>query len=74
MDRMANLYNRELPPRCEYCLHGRPAPDADAVLCVKRGIMRPDSSCSKFRYDPLKRVPKPKAKVNNDFGPEDFKL
>lgn len=71
---MAKLYNKNIQPACEYCRFGRPAPDADAILCVKKGILRPDSSCGSFRYDPLRRKPKPKAKIYKGYSPDDFKL
>jgi len=68
------LYNSDIPPRCEYCRHGRPAPDADAILCVKQGIMLPSSSCSKFKYDALKRKPRKAPKLFTDYDPDEFKL
>ena len=71
---MKKVYRQKLPPKCDYCVHGRPAPDAEAVLCVKLGIMDPGSSCRSFRYDALKRTPEPRARISTDFSPEDFQL
>lgn len=71
---MKKIFRKDLRPACDYCVHGRPAPDANAILCVKHGIMDPGSSCHSFRYDPLKRTPKPKAKIHTEFKPEDFEL
>lgn len=71
---MKKITRKDICPACDYCAHGRPAPDAKAVLCVKHGIMDPGSSCRSFHYDPLKRTPKPKAKIYKDFTPEDFEL
>ncbi len=71
---MKKIFRKDIVPACDYCLHGRPAPDADAVLCVKHGIMQRNSSCRQFKYDPLKRAPKPKARIQTDFKPEDFEL
>jgi len=42
---------------CSHCLNGRLSPDKLSVLCKKKGVMLPTSSCRKFVYDPLKRKP-----------------
>lgn len=67
------LSEKEYPPACAYCLYGRPAPEKTTVLCPKRGVMLGTSRCGKYRYDPLKRVPKqlPKLPV---FSAEEFQL
>lgn len=62
-------------PRCGYCLHGKLSADGNSVLCPKKGVMDKDSFCKKFRYDPLKRVPKiANPAAGFDFSPEDFEL
>ncbi|MCQ2486333.1 MAG: hypothetical protein MJ129_00165 [Clostridia bacterium] len=71
---MSKLYDKNRRPACDYCVHGKPAPDADAVLCSRKGIMSPSSSCSWYKYDPLKRKPKPKMIINTNYTPEDFEL
>lgn len=48
---------KELPPSCSYCIFGRPSPDGESILCIKRGVMLLTSSCHKFKYNPLKRKP-----------------
>ncbi|MCR5042316.1 MAG: hypothetical protein K6C36_09505 [Clostridia bacterium] len=52
------FYDPELEPACAICAKGRIAGDGVHVLCSKKGITDPDSSCSKFRYDPIKRKPR----------------
>ena len=54
------LTDKDITPKCIYCRHGSPASDAKAVLCIKKGVMRPDSSCRAFSYDILKREPRTK--------------
>ncbi len=61
-------------PRCEYCLIGKLSADGETVLCTKKGVMDKDSSCKKFKYDPLKRIPKAEAPFLPEFSPEDFSL
>ena len=71
---MGKLFNKNQEPACEYCRHGRLSPEKNTVLCIKKGIMQPSSSCSSFKYDPLKRRPRRKPVLNGAYSPEDFKL
>ncbi len=51
------LFNPDIAPSCQYCLHGRASESDLGILCVKCGIVEDDFSCGKYKYDPLKRVP-----------------
>ena len=62
-----------IPPACEYCSRGSCAPDGKTVLCPKKGVMQKNSSCSAFRYDPLKRKPKLPVELPK-FDASDFEL
>ena len=68
-----SLLNREIRPACVYCAVGKVSCDGKSVLCTKKGVMMPDSHCRGFRYDPLKRVPQPKA-VMPEYSAEAFSL
>lgn len=50
------LFTKKIEPRCDYCERGTLLGE-NKVLCIKKGVMTPDSSCNQFRYDPLKRIP-----------------
>lgn len=50
------LFEEKIDPRCVYCRRSV-ALDNDSMVCPKRGVVTPGSSCPRFRYDPLKRVP-----------------
>ena len=67
------LEKKKYPSVCETCLHGRLSPDAQSVLCVKKGIVETDGKCRKYSYDPLKRIPK-KPLLVQQANPEDFKI
>lgn len=67
------LYSKEISPKCLYCSRGRQVNGGKEILCLKMGVMQPDSCCKKFKYDPLKRAPET-LKLKTDFSPEDFKL
>ena len=67
------LLNAKIRPACVYCAVGRLSCDGKSVLCVKKGVMQPDSRCRAFRYDPLKRVPQVKPQLP-DFSAEEFSL
>jgi len=58
---------------CEHCRFGKPAPDGSSVLCNLRGVMRRQSSCKTYEYDPLKRVPG-RAPALPEYDPELFVL
>lgn len=65
--------NRKIEPRCEYCVYASVPGDREEALCLKEGIMEPHNSCKKFKYDPLKRIPR-KITFHSDFTEDDFKL
>lgn len=68
------LFRKSIPRACQYCTHGATL-DENQMLCAKRGVVAPDASCRKFRYDPCKRVPpKPKALNFDKYRDEDFSL
>ncbi|MBE6746716.1 MAG: hypothetical protein E7558_04630 [Ruminococcaceae bacterium] len=58
---------------CENCFNGRMTADGQSVLCVRNGVMRPDSTCRKYKYDPLKRRPR-RPHIAGGFTEEDFTL
>lgn len=70
---MSKLFSKDVAPSCKYCAVGRLTADGEGVLCEKRGVMLPDSSCRKFRYDPLKRIPL-RQSVDTAFTESDFSL
>ena len=51
-----NLFNKKLPPACEYCEHGNRISESE-VICRKKGVVYPDDHCSAYKYAPLKRKP-----------------
>jgi hypothetical protein len=68
------LFNKkDIEPACLLCVHGKMAPDMKSILCIKKGLMRPESKCRHFEYDPLKRVPR-RDPVLPALDPEDFKI
>lgn len=67
------LYGENIEKSCEYCEHGRPAPDKVSVLCMKKGVVTADFSCRHFKYDPLRRMPKRRPPLPK-FSPEEFEL
>ncbi|MBO5912057.1 MAG: hypothetical protein J6Q76_01125 [Clostridia bacterium] len=67
------FFDKSISPKCAYCLYGKPLSGGEEVFCVKKGLVDPFDACRKYKYDPLKRVPKPKD-IGRDYNPEDFKL
>ena len=48
--------------------------DGKNVLCKKKGVVEKGFHCRSFDYDPLLRVPRPKAPELPTFDPEEFKI
>lgn len=67
------LIGKNVEPKCEYCLHGTPTLDGESVICPKKGILNNDAHCKRFRYDPLKRVPREDPEMLS-FSESDFTL
>lgn len=68
------LFKKDIEPRCAYCKRGAVL-DEERVMCMKKGVVSTADSCSRFKYDPLKRVPpKPVAPNFSHLSEEDFKL
>lgn len=56
---MARIFSKSHQPQCGYCLHGKPCRSTDRVVCTKKGVVNRLDSCSRFRYDPIGRIPQP---------------
>lgn len=54
---MASLFPGNAFPACKNCRNGKKSQDGRHILCMKKGVVPPDYSCRKYRYDPLRRVP-----------------
>lgn len=68
------LFQENIEPHCAYCAKGAPLEEG-RILCAKRGVVSAGSSCPKFQYDPLKRVPpKPAVLDTSKLSSEDFQL
>ncbi len=63
-------FGADIPPQCQYCNFGTRAKDGGKVLCEKRGLVNGDSSCSKYIYSPLKRIPVKQLHIPGNFDDE----
>lgn len=70
---MKRLFNENISPSCSYCVHGNNFIKQETVLCVKFGVVDAQNSCKKFKYDPLKRIPKTRKKTL-EFNKNDFSI
>lgn len=53
----ANYFDAKITPQCAYCQFGKRTKNGGHILCEKKGLVDETSSCGKFIYSPLKRVP-----------------
>lgn len=68
------LFRKKIEHSCAYCIHGARLEDGQ-ILCAKKGMKTTEDKCFRFKYDPLKRVPKKaKALDFSQYRDEDFTL
>jgi len=68
------LFNKKIEPSCSYCSKGVRINDRE-VACLRRGVVNAGGSCSKFRYDPLRRQPARPGNISaGKFSEKDFTL
>lgn len=68
------LFQEDIEPRCVYCAKGAPLEEG-RILCAKKGVVAAGDHCSRFQYDPLKRVPpKPAVLDTSKLSPDAFRL
>ena len=68
------IFSKDVEPMCLYCEHGKRIIATDDIICPKKGIVKPDNSCKKFKYTPLNRIPPKKANMNSEYTKEDFEF
>lgn len=69
----ASLFNKNITPACAYCEFGKESQDGAMVECSKKGLVSPYFRCKKFKYSPVRRVPRRGQKLPK-VNPEDFTL
>jgi hypothetical protein len=52
------LYGKDIKPACGYCKFGTLSESKDSILCRKKGVTDINYHCIRFKYDPLRRIPK----------------
>lgn len=70
--RNRQLFNKN-QPACAYCRRGLSTATGEAVLCYYKGVCKPEDSCRRFQYDPLRRQPKQQP-VLPDYDGAEFEL
>ena len=58
---------------CVNCVYGALMSEGEQILCEKSGIRNTDSTCRRFKYDPLCRIPQ-RAPELSEYSEEDFAL
>ncbi|MDP4108699.1 MAG: hypothetical protein Q8878_01605 [Bacillota bacterium] len=67
------ILRKNIDPYCTYCVHAKPL-DEEYVSCRRHGVVAVDYRCSKFKYDPLKRVPPKPQNLAENYADSDFYL
>lgn len=68
------LFRKKIQKACTYCIYSTKIDD-EFILCSKKGMRAANAKCSKFTYDPCKRIPvKAKALDFSKYDNEDYSL
>jgi hypothetical protein len=67
------MFRKKHDVDCLYCKYGYVLYNETDCLCDKYGFIQRKNKCSKFTYEPLKRIPSPPASTP-EFNENDFKL
>jgi len=68
---IAMILRKDIEPFCSYCIHAKPLDD-EYVSCRRHGVVSADYKCSRFKYDPLKRIPPKPKKLGQNYTDSDF--
>ena len=53
----------DITPTCRFCEHAAVIRDGEVMLCAKKGVVSSNAVCKKYSFDPLKRQPRPRPKL-----------
>ena len=70
---MSKIFNKKISPACKYCIHSTPLSFTDDMVCKYKGVTESNSSCRKYKYDPLKRQPSTLV-LEKNYSKSDFEL
>ena len=70
---MKKMFNEDIIKKCAHCQNSLSLSNSGEMACKIRGIVNSDDLCRKYKYDPLKRVPKA-IKLANNYAPDNFNL
>ena len=68
------IFSKDITPMCLYCEHGKKIMTTDDVICEKKGLVKADYCCKKFRYTPINRIPPKKAIHAEEYKKDDFEF
>ena len=68
------LFRRDIEPRCAYCQRGNAISERE-VVCRRKGVVAAEFHCTRFKYNPFKRVPPRPVKLETSkLSEEDFRI
>lgn len=67
------MFKKKHDVNCAYCKFGYILTNESDCICDKYGLIERKDKCSKFIYEPLKRIPSPPATIE-EYSENDFKI
>lgn len=65
------LFDKKITPACKYCFYA--SAEGDNLSCDKKGNVRADDRCMRFKYDPTMREPE-LSPLPREYSAEEFKI
>lgn len=65
------LFDKKITPACKYCFYAQL--NEGALSCDKKGGVKADDKCMRFKYDPTMREPK-LPPLPKEYSAEEFKI
>lgn len=68
------IFSKDIVPLCIYCEYGKKIMATEDIICSKKGIVKPDYYCKKFKYTPINRIPPKRNTEKTEYCKEDFEF
>lgn len=68
-----NLFSNKNEKKCAYCVFATIIEIDERILCPNHGVVKAEDRCQKYKYDPLKRIPKKRPELP-EYNDEDFRF
>lgn len=69
---ITKLCRKDIEKYCAFCIYSITELTDTETLCKKKGAVSKIDTCSKFKYNPLKRKPAQRVRIRKNYNKEDL--